>query len=82
MNFRIIMFIFVAFLAVVFIVQNVSAVTISIFFWELSLSLALLVFFIAVIGFAGGWFLHSFLAYRKIKREVAEVQENLNKGKY
>lgn len=44
MNFKIVGLIVVACLAVVFVIQNVSAVTVSIFFWEISLSLALLIF--------------------------------------
>jgi uncharacterized integral membrane protein len=80
-NFTIVLLIIAACLAVVFIIQNVAAVTVGIFFWEISLSLALLIFFVLALGFVIGWFLHSFLAYRKIKQEVAEVQKNLRSGK-
>lgn len=80
MNFKLILLVVVACLAVIFIIQNVSAVTVSIFFWEISLSLALLIFFVLVIGFVIGWFLHSFLAYRKVKEEVAEIQKDLRTG--
>ena len=68
MNFKVILLIAVACLAVVFILQNVAAVTISIFFWEVSLSLALLIFFLLAMGFVLGWFLHSFSAYQKVKK--------------
>ena len=61
MNLKMILVVIVACLAVVFTIQNVSAVTVSIFFWEISLSLALLIFFILAIGIIIGWFLHSFL---------------------
>ncbi len=81
MNFKVILLIIVSCLAVVFIIQNVAAVTVNIFFWEISLSIALLIFFILVIGFAFGWFLHSFLAYRNVKKEVAEIQRDLRTGK-
>lgn len=81
MNFKVISLIIIACLAVVFIIQNVAAVTVNIFFWEISLSIALLIFFILVIGFAFGWFLHSFLAYRDVKKEVAEIQRDLRTGK-
>jgi len=77
MNFKIILLIMVVCLAVVFIIQNVAAVTVSIFFWEMSLSLALLIFFVLGIGFVSGWFLHSFLAYQKIKKEVADLQADM-----
>lgn len=77
MNLKIFLLIILACLAVVFIIQNASAVTVSIFFWEISLSLALLIFFVLAIGFILGWFLHSFLAYQKIKKEVAGVQADM-----
>lgn len=80
MNFKVVLFIILSCLAVVFIIQNVSAVTVNIFFWEISLSIALLIFMILAIGFGAGWFLHSFLAYRKVKKEVAEIQRDLKTG--
>jgi uncharacterized integral membrane protein len=73
--------IIVACLAVVFTLQNVAAVTVSIFFWEISLSLALLIFFVLAIGFIIGWFLHSFLGYIKDKKEIAGIQADLRNGK-
>ena len=81
MNFKMILLIIFACLSVVFVIQNVSAVTVSIFFWEISLSLALLIFFTLVFGFAIGWFLHSFLAYQKIKKEVAGIQDEMRSHK-
>ncbi|HBL53622.1 MAG TPA: DUF1049 domain-containing protein [Syntrophaceae bacterium] len=77
MNFKIILLIVVACLAVVFVIQNVSAVTVSIFFWEISLSLALLIFFVLAFGFVIGWFLHSLFAYQKIKKEVTDIQNDM-----
>ena len=81
MNIKVILLMIIAGLAVLFIIQNVSAVTVGIFFWTISLSLALLIFLVLAIGFTLGWFLHSFLAYRKVKREVAEIQRELSNGK-
>lgn len=77
MNFKIILLIVVACLGVIFVTQNVSAVTVSIFFWTISLSLALLIIFVLAIGFVLGWFLHSFLAYQKMKKEVAGIQADM-----
>jgi uncharacterized integral membrane protein len=77
MNLKIFLLIITACLAVVFIIQNASAVTVGIFLWEISLSLALLILFVLAIGFVFGWFLHSFLAYQKIKKEVAGVQADM-----
>ena len=81
MNFKIILVIIVSCLAVLFTIQNVTAVTVSVFFWQISLSLALLIFFVLAIGFIIGWFLHRFLAYRKDKKEMAEIQADLQSGR-
>ena len=81
MNLTIILMVIVACLAVVFTIQNVAAVKVSIFFWEISLSLALLIFFTLAIGFIMGWFLHSFWAYHKEKKEIAEIQADLRTSK-
>lgn len=81
MNLTLILMIIVACLALVFTVQNVVAVTVSIFFWDISLSLALLIFFLLAIGFIIGWFLHSFIAYRKDKKEVDEIQTDFRSSK-
>jgi uncharacterized integral membrane protein len=79
MNAKIVLMIIAVCLTVVFIIQNVAAVTVRIFFWELSLSLALLIFFVLALGFIIGWFLHSFLTYRKDRQEVADIQADLRK---
>lgn len=81
MSFKIILIIITACLSVFFVIQNVEAVTVSIFFWKISLSLALLIFFTLAAGFLIGWFLHSFLAYRRDRKEVAEIQSDLGIGK-
>lgn len=81
MNFKIMLVIIVSCLSVVFTIQNVAAVTVNVFFWQISLSLALLIFFVLAIGFIIGWFLHSFLAYSQDKKETAEIQANLQSGR-
>jgi hypothetical protein len=81
MNLKIFPLVLVASLALLFTLQNVGVVTISIFFWEVSLSLAILIYFILAVGFTVGWCLHSFLVYRKNKKDVAEIQANLRTGK-
>lgn len=81
MHLKIILMVIVACLALVFTIQNVAAVTVSIFFWEFSLSLALLIFFILLFGFLSGWFLHSFFAYRQEKKDMAEIQDDFQIGK-
>jgi membrane protein CcdC involved in cytochrome C biogenesis len=37
------------------------------------MSRALLIFFVLIIGFFLGWFLHSYLTYRKSKDELSDV---------
>ena len=56
MNLKVILFGIISCLAVIFIIQNVAAVTVNIFFWQVSLSIALLIFIILAAGFAAGWF--------------------------
>lgn len=57
-------------IAVIFIVQNsVVVVEISFLYWRASLSSALLIFFTLMIGFVLGWFLHSYLLYRKSRQD-------------
>jgi len=81
MNLTIILIVIVACLALVFTVQNVAAVTVSIFFWDISLSLALLIFFMLAVGLIIGWFLHSFIANRKDKKEVEKIQTDFRSSK-
>jgi putative membrane protein len=69
MNFKLISILILASLAVLFITQNVAVVEVSFLFWSISMSRALLIFFLLVIGFILGWFLHSYLSYRKSKDE-------------
>jgi len=71
MNFKLVMLLILASLAVIFITQNVAVVEVSFLFWSISMSRALLILFLLVIGFALGWFLHSYLSYRKSKDESA-----------
>lgn len=69
MNFKLILILVLASLAVVFIAQNVAVVEIGFLFWRASMSSALLIFFTLMIGFVLGWSLHSYLLYRKAKDE-------------
>jgi uncharacterized integral membrane protein len=69
MNLKLALILILSSLAVVFIAQNVAVVEIGFLFWRASMSSALLIFFTLVIGFLLGWFLHSYLLYRKSKSE-------------
>jgi uncharacterized integral membrane protein len=72
MSFKLILILMIAGLAVIFITQNVAAVEVTFLFWSLSLSRALLIFFVLVIGFFLGWFLHSYIHYRKAKDALSD----------
>ena len=74
MNFKITLIVILVCLALIFLAQNIQVVTVSFLFWEVSMSRAVLLFFSLLIGFIIGWFLHSYLAYRKDKKEF----QNLN----
>jgi uncharacterized integral membrane protein len=65
MNIKLVLILILASLAVIFLTQNVAVVEVSFLFWSISMSRALLIFFTLVIGFIIGWFLHSYLSYRK-----------------
>jgi uncharacterized integral membrane protein len=69
MNLKLILVLVLSSLAVLFIAQNVAIVGISFLFWKASMSSALLIFFTLVVGFLLGWFLHSYLLYRKSRHE-------------
>ena len=74
MNFKIILVIILSGFALIFLAQNIQVVTVSFLFWEISMSRAVLIFFTLLIGFIIGWFLHSYLSYRKDKKEFSDFK--------
>jgi len=72
MNFKIIGVVILAVLSLIFVAQNIDVVTVRFLFWEISMSRAVLIFFILLIGFIIGWFLNSYLSYRKDKRNFSD----------
>ena len=52
-------------MVVVFLAQNLQVVTVSFLFWEISMSRAVLIFFLLLIGVIIGWLSSSFLSYIK-----------------
>lgn len=70
MNFKLGLVAILAFAVLVFLAQNIEAVTVSFLLWEISMSLALLIFFLMLSGFIIGWFIHSFISYRKNKKII------------
>jgi uncharacterized integral membrane protein len=73
MNFKLILILIIACLTVIFITQNVAAVDVTFLIWSISMSRALLIFFVLMIGFVLGWFLHSYLTYRRSKDEPIDA---------
>ena len=73
MNFKIILVIILACLALVFVAQNIDIVSLKFFYWEIAMSRAVLIFFSLLIGFMIGWFLKRYLSYRKEKKEVQNI---------
>ncbi len=69
MNLKLVLILILSSLTVVFIAQNVALVEIGFLVWRASMSTALLIFFTLMIGFILGWFLHSYLLYRKSRNE-------------
>jgi len=65
MNAKLVVCLILAGLVVLFIVQNVTVIEVRFLFWTLSMSRALLMFFILAIGIIVGWFLHSLSASRR-----------------
>jgi putative membrane protein len=69
MNLKLVLIFVIASLVVIFITQNAAVVDVRFLFWNVSMSRALLIFFLLILGIALGWLLHSYLSYRKSKDE-------------
>jgi putative membrane protein len=67
MNLKIISLVFLVFLGVLFIVQNVAIVEVQFLFWSIEMSQSLLIFLLLAIGIIIGWFLHGYYRFRKGK---------------
>ena len=55
-------------MALLFIFQNVAMVEIQFLFWSTSMPRSLMILLILLTGIAIGWFLRSYLRYRKTRR--------------
>lgn len=64
MNFKLILGILLACLTALFVVQNTEVVAVKFLFWELSMSRAVLIFLVLVVGIVLGWMLRGW-AYHK-----------------
>lgn len=54
-------------LATIFLIQNTQVIEINIIFWTISMSGAIMVVSLLVIGILIGWFLKGYLAHKNIK---------------
>lgn len=78
MNFKIGLVAVFAVIALIFLAQNIDVVTMKFLLWELSMSRAVLLFFSLFTGFMIGWFLNSYLSYRKDKQEIKKLNEKFS----
>ncbi len=69
MNFKLVLSLILAGLAMLFIIQNVAVAEIRFLFWTLTMSRSLLMFFILAIGLVLGWLLHSFMMHRQVEEK-------------
>ncbi|HUH66567.1 MAG TPA: LapA family protein [Syntrophales bacterium] len=69
MNLKFVLILILAGIVIIFITQNVAVVEVRFLFWNMSMSRALLIFFLLIIGVALGWFLHSYVVYRRSQGE-------------
>jgi lipopolysaccharide assembly protein A len=74
MSFKVGLVAILALVVLIFLAQNVEVVKVSFLFWEISMSRAILLFFSLLIGFIAGWFLNSYLSYRKNKRASSDFK--------
>lgn len=54
-------------LATIFLIQNTQIVQISVIFWSISMSAAIMVVTLLVVGILIGWFLNGYLSNKKSK---------------
>jgi uncharacterized integral membrane protein len=69
MNFKLALVLILSSMAVLFIAQNATVVEIGFLYWRASMSSSLLIFFTITTGFLLGWFVHSYLVYRRSRNK-------------
>lgn len=68
MNYKVGILAILALILLIFLAQNIEVVTVNFLIWEISMSLAVMIFFLLLIGFMIGWLMHNYLSYRKDKK--------------
>lgn len=64
---KMVVILILAIVLIVFVVQNSNVADVHLFFWTVSMSMIILIFFVALIGFAIGYLTHHFVIERKKK---------------
>ena len=54
-----------AILLLVIVIQNSNSADVHLLFWKISMSMIILIFFVALIGFTLGYLAHHFIVERK-----------------
>jgi uncharacterized integral membrane protein len=73
MDYKLIITLILAGLALLFMVQNVAVMEIQFLLWSIRMSRSLLILLLLAIGIVIGWFLHSYVAYRK-EQSARDIQ--------
>jgi len=68
MNYKVGILAVLALILLIFLAQNIEVVTVNFLIWEISMSLAVMIFFLLLIGLMIGWLMHGYLSYRKDKK--------------
>jgi len=64
---KMVVILILAIVLIVFVVQNSNVADVHLLFWTISMSMIILIFFVALIGFAIGYLTHHFVIERKKK---------------
>lgn len=56
-------------LSVIFIAQNIEIVEVHFLIWQISISRAMLIIFLLLVGFVIGWLLHGYAMHKKHGKE-------------
>ncbi|MDH4321428.1 MAG: LapA family protein [Desulfobulbaceae bacterium] len=67
MNYKLVLFLILSGLTVLFVFQNVAVVEIQFLFWSGRISRSLLIFLLLAMGTLIGWLLHGYHRYRQGK---------------
>ena len=65
MKVKLAMILVISSIAVIFVAQNITVVTVDFLVWGFSMPGSLLIILTMLSGFLLGWFVHGYIAYRK-----------------